>query len=450
MTSFVDLDRLALATAQRLRLRLLGQLGLVSPLVLGGCSIGEPETSEEGGVTTNMSSSSATASATTTEESGSMDEGDDASTDTGMVKLDVPPPDMSCTMEYVDPLQVGELFPGCELTLPDGVEWAETLEVCVERPDAGCDSICGEVVDKLCMGMEVCIWPEIWDICGVYEDPEAGTCCSVFALEQLPPVGRPFIVDAEARLAAPSSGAASLAEAAAHWYETARGEHASIAAFARFVASLQRVGAPASLVAEALRAAADEVRHAETALALAEDFAGRSLGFGPLRVDGALAARGETQHAASLGPCAADVVPKTCSLGPDPRAGEHLAQAVEAAVLEGCVGETLAAHEAASVAACVDDPALAGALEQIAEDELRHAALAWRFVAWAVGQDPRLRSTVRAALARAGRELDRPSSAVFGVGMLAHGCPPQALRARWRASAHAQLVEPCAAALLRV
>ncbi len=57
------------------------------------------------------------------------------------------------------------------------------------------------------------------------------------------------------------------ARQARQWTETARLEHASIAAFARFVLQLMALGAPAELVAADVLAtiATDEARHAELA-----------------------------------------------------------------------------------------------------------------------------------------------------------------------------------------
>ena len=440
MASIEDLDRIAGLCARRMRHNLFAQLSLVSPLLLTACPSPGPDTEEEGGVTTNQSSSSTTQSQTSTTGDESTDAGTDATDatdtedtedtedtdDSSGIKLDVGtkldvPAQGECTVDwYFTESEVAELFPECSFDdIPDWVDYYEFAHVCVDKPEGySCADICDE--SGWCEGMESCVWGEPFDQCGVTETD--AQCCNLFAVEPLPPVGRPFLVDAELRLAEPrGSSLAALDRYAAHWYETARGEHASVAAFARFVAGLQRVGAPASLVAEALRAAADEVRHAELALEIAEDLGARTFEFGPLRVDGSV------------------------------RADESLAELVEAAVVEGCVGETLAAHEAASLAACAQDPKLVAALESIAADELRHAVLAWRFVAWALERDPSLRPQVRACLARVGRGLDAPAmetKTALETDALVQGCPPASLRAHLRAQAHRSIVEPCAAALL--
>jgi hypothetical protein len=53
-------------------------------------------------------------------------------------------------------------------------------------------------------------------------------------------------------------------------------------------------------------------------------------------------------------------------------------------VREGCVGETLAALEAAEALQHCEDEAARPVLERIAAEEAQHAQLAWRFVAWAL------------------------------------------------------------------
>lgn len=87
-----------------------------------------------------------------------------------------------------------------------------------------------------------------------------------------------------------------------------------------------------------------------------------------------------------------------------------LAAVAASAVIEGCVGETLAAVQAAEQLAAATDPAVRSALEEIVRDETRHAELAWRFVAWAVeaGGEP-VRRSVAAAFVKANDERPRPS-----------------------------------------
>jgi len=55
--------------------------------------------------------------------------------------------------------------------------------------------------------------------------------------------------------------------------------------------------------------------------------------------------------------------------------------------VEGCVRETFGALEATFQAKNANDPQIRRVMRRIAEDETRHAALAWRVAAWI---EPRL------------------------------------------------------------
>lgn len=185
-------------------------------------------------------------------------------------------------------------------------------------------------------------------------------------------VGRPFVEQGEVLAAPAVTGPAFAvggdAVAADDWTRIARMEHASVAAFARLTLQLMALGAPADLLADVQRAAADEVEHARLAFALAARFSGRAVGPGPFPVDPAAA------------------------LETDP-----VAVAV-AAVREGCLAETVSAALAAREAARAVDPDVRAALERIADDEARHAALSWRLVAWLVRTgDAEVRQAVHAA-----------------------------------------------------
>lgn len=199
-------------------------------------------------------------------------------------------------------------------------------------------------------------------------------------------IGRPLLVDGVARVGPsvdrddwhadldlrpdlPPPVAAALAE---HWTRVAALEHASVASFARFTLELLALGAPPDLLAEAQRAALDEVEHARLAFALATRFAGRPVGPGSLPLDGALGER-------------------------------DLAAFVTSLVVEACVGETLGAAELRTLASHAD-PSLAPLLTRIADDEQRHAALAWKTLRWllAAHGEP-VRTAALAALEAASR-----------------------------------------------
>jgi hypothetical protein len=254
-------------------------------------------------------------------------------------------------------------------------------------------------------------------------------------------VGRPFLIagaprsalrtersdwrsDFEAAPAAPRPLAHELRTALARgWTQQALMEHASVAAFARFALQLMELGAPAELVAGAATAMQDEVRHAQDCFALARRYADSNVGPGPLSLDGAL----EESNSTAI---------------------------VLGTVREGCVGETLAALEAAEALQHCDDAVARGVLERIVVDETRHAELAWRFVAWALqtaSGTPRgteLRNLVDATFASelaagAGApisELDRE--------IARHGVLSTPVRQALRVRALRDVVAPCAAALL--
>ncbi|WP_437669131.1 ferritin-like domain-containing protein [Sorangium sp. So ce131] len=285
------------------------------------------------------------------------------------------------------------------------------------------------------------------DECAVDADCPGDEQCSLEGLrhtctEPLCVIGRPFLVDGVERTAGTAARgdwrapAAALpgsprqdvlsdtqrAALAAHWTRAALLEHASIAAFARFALQLLSLGAPPELVAAAQAAMGDETEHARLCFALASAFAGRDVGPGPLSIDGALG-------------------------GADPRA------ILVTAVREGCIGETVAAIEAAEAALHATDPAVRSALEKIAEDETRHAELAFRFAAWMIDRDPALAGVVADELAAAAQRAPAAPDAPDddrgdAAGTLGFGVLSPRQRREIRERALAQVVAPCARALL--
>ncbi len=127
----------------------------------------------------------------------------------------------------------------------------------------------------------------------------------------------------------------------------ARDEAVSVGAFLRLAEELATAGAPAELVARARAAAGDEQRHAA---AMAR--ACRELGAEPVRA-----------HAAR-------------------HAVRPLAEVLEENAREGCVNETFAALVAARQAMAAEAGAHRELFAVIAEDERRHAELAWDVDAW--------------------------------------------------------------------
>jgi hypothetical protein len=206
------------------------------------------------------------------------------------------------------------------------------------------------------------------------------------------------------------------------WARMGAMEHASIAAFARFALQLLALGAPASLVERTHDAMRDETLHAKMCFALASRYAGRPVGPGRLSVGGALSDLGREAILITT-------------------------------ILEGCVGETVAAVEAAEALACAQDPAVCQVLSKIAEDEMRHAELAWQYVRWATWQDEDLRamavSTVASVVGEA-RLAVRATGPDSNDRLLRFGILPENFRRDIRARVLLEVVAPCARALLGV
>jgi hypothetical protein len=254
--------------------------------------------------------------------------------------------------------------------------------------------------------------------------------------------GRPFLVAGETRVATLVVGdrswtsarapevhgldEATRSELAAYFARLGLMEHASVAAFARFTLELLSLGAPSELVLASQRALGDEIRHATTCFGLASAYAGRPLGPGALEMAGSL-------DDSSFGGI------------------------VNRAIVEACIGETLAAVEALEGAHHASDPAVRRALAEIAEDEKRHAELGWRFLRWALERataeersrlEALLASAVADARARVHAETDATNDPRARL-LLAHGLLTRTLVNRARAAALDELVVPLSRELVR-
>ncbi|PCC74341.1 hypothetical protein SAMN02745121_04442 [Nannocystis exedens] len=246
-------------------------------------------------------------------------------------------------------------------------------------------------------------------------------------------IGRPLVVAGAARTAPAVARAdwltdidlpddlpsAVQAAIAGHWAAVAALEHASVASFSAFTLDLMALGAPPELLAEAQRAALDEIEHARVAWSLASLWSGRPLGPGPLALDGF-------------------------------PSGHVLEDIVEALVRDGCVGETLGAAEAQLCAELAAHPVLAARLADIAADETRHAAFAWRTLRWLLaGHGPAVRLVALATVAELRAELaadlppDDAHPAAPGWGLLR----PRTRRAHHR-EAFAAVIDPVLRTLL--
>jgi hypothetical protein len=307
---------------------------------------------------------------------------------------------------------------------------------CATDTDCPGDSLCvAYVSDPGCGGTAFTCQTEA-DQCGSDDDCADGENCTQIDdhLEcqmQACAIGRPFLVAGAHRTAEIAERADWICGGmtpaldgltdelrdtlAAHWREVGLMEHASVAAFARFAMQLLAQGAPPDLVLAAQDAMRDETQHARLAFALASAYAGRDIGPGPLAIDGAL----------------------------DEESPRDILRMV---IREGCIGETVAAIEAAEAAEHATDPLVKHTLARIADDEQRHAELAWRYVTWAVSHDGSLADVLLAEVSAARGE--EPAGRDDDDGLLAHGVVTEAVRARLRRAALAQIIAPTASSLV--
>ena len=183
-------------------------------------------------------------------------------------------------------------------------------------------------------------------------------------------------------------------------------EAASIHAFRRLARELRAHGAPRDLVDAARACARDEARHARTMARLARAYGAT---IDRVRID-------------------------------DVGVRDLEAIARENAV-EGCVGETYGALLAIWQAEHAGDADVRDAMGEIAPDETRHAALAWKVAAWAdalLSEDARARvrrARDEAALAIAEEAKHEPDAAIA----FATGAPRGAIASQLAARMHAEV-----------
>lgn len=353
--------------------RILGVLGVAS---LAGCASrtsGDGATQESG--TEAGSSSSSSSSESSESESGS--DSSTSETETG----DEPPLDVSpgdgdpdCPGLVLDPEIVFATPLECLPPDQDGYQWQN---ICFFPPDGiACES--EPFSDACILDAFGCGFAEMGEEigCGPFTT-EAGACC--YVVWGGCPVGRPWIVDGQARRAARSSSGdwvdaielelasldpdtrAALADA---WASEGLGEHASVAAFNRFTLQLLALGAPAALIEASIRAGRDEVRHARAAFALASAYAGAPVGPGPLDIRGGL---------------------------DEPFDLDAIASSLAA---EGCVAETVSLILLTAARDRARHPAVRAILAAIVEEEEAHVLLAWEALAWMCRRGARISSVV--------------------------------------------------------
>jgi len=256
------------------------------------------------------------------------------------------------------------------------------------------------------------------------------------------PIGRPFLVHGRARLGTVVSGDSGADRSwadrmepdvsaldretrralADFWGQEALFEHASVASFARFVLHLLAVGAPADLVQRAQLALGEEIEHATLGFGLASAYAG-----------------------AALRPSALDV-----SGGLDE--GFEAAGIAVAVAREGCIAETVAALQIAAARDAATDPVIKSALARVAEQEMEHALLSWRYLRWALEHgEVSLQAAVTAVFTAPEAHVGiGATTALPGdrEAMRGHGCLPPDERRALAADTLARVVLPAARALL--
>jgi hypothetical protein len=212
---------------------------------------------------------------------------------------------------------------------------------------------------------------------------------------------------------------------AEHWTRVALMEHASVAAFSRFALQLLSLGAPPALLEATQHATADEIRHAKVAFTLASRYAERP-----------------------IGPSALDV--RSALESDDP------VDVVRLAFLEGCVGECVAAMTLYEGAGHARQPDLRALLTSIADDESRHAELAWRFVTWACAHIGGAVAAIREECARLEEALAVETETETETveqdaddGLREYGVIGASLRQHVHRAVLSEIVLPCATALLR-
>lgn len=201
-------------------------------------------------------------------------------------------------------------------------------------------------------------------------DDAGDTCCYKARYQPIDTVpncvpGRPYVQEGENVLAqliqmkgdwrhngtSIPFGTKEERKSAGHFYlETARAEHASVASFNRFSLELISLGAPANLIRRAQEAALDEVRHAQQAFSISNTLLSKEFQPSAMSIDVQLAKN-------------------------------HLALA-KAVLEEAAIQETIAVLLAVEQLRVVQSPVIKAYLQEVVEDESRHAELAFDTLRW--------------------------------------------------------------------
>jgi hypothetical protein len=297
-----------------------------------------------------------------------------------------------------------------------------------------CDEACLAAADTMAQATQECsegCWCEADAHCSVTAPDADGMCLHGFGVYWEAcggSEGRPLLVGTEVRVAATCTRSDWTCAAPRFdvppllrervregWLDRAAMEHASVAAFARFTLQLLSLGAPAELIDASQQAGRDEARHARLCYAIASQLGGP---VGPDRLD----LRG-------------------LDLDVDP------ARVVLESILEGCIGETIAAAKMRYLAARVENPDIAAMLESIAEDEAMHAALAWKALDWMLRTFD-VGAVARETFATAISQMSRSHTHGRESAMLRYGVLDEATSEWVTASVLRDVIAPAAAGLL--
>jgi hypothetical protein len=274
------------------------------------------------------------------------------------------------------------------------------------------------------------------ELCGPWIEGSGDNAQCCYVLSGGCPIGRPFTVDRSARLPAlentgprptalklGTSGLSQQSKAALidAYCRDIQTEHASVAAFARFVLQCLALGAPADIIGDAQQAMADELEHTQLAQRIALAYGAKAVVPGPLDTSGCM------------------------------DASQDLASVAETTTAESCIAETVSTMLLFEASQVCQVPPLKVLLARMAEDEARHALLGFRFVAWAVRHGgPVVGRRVGAVFANANchvgfgsvSPIDAPTNE-----LRAHGYLPIAERRRIAQRVLREIIAPAAAEL---
>jgi hypothetical protein len=173
------------------------------------------------------------------------------------------------------------------------------------------------------------------------------------------------------------------------WKQSGSMEHGSVVAFTRLTESVIALGAPAHLVEACLRAALDEVEHARRCFSVVTALAGKPRS--PSAFEGLL-----------------QVAPRSIA-----SVDQAVQRLVRGSMLDGALGEGVAAEVAIAAARSCRVPEIRCLLEQIAADERRHAELAWEILAFLLDRYPSASATALASIDADLASMTSPSVIAF-------------------------------------